>query len=616
MVFMRDTYRRYLMTLGLGTAIALLPPVRTASAAPHPVPKDSRTILNRVFAPATDNQPTPAEATSGLTSPDLQPVSQIGNPNAKPEAPSGSATSARTDRLLPRIDLQRIPSANRVAPLEAAEMPQLLNEEAAPGASLPLDDPEAPLASPTEVLPGSPTLLESPTPEAATSAPLSAPDYLNPQANPLLLPTQPEEVSIIGAQPITLEQAIELAYRNNEDLRVAQLELERSQAALREAQAALYPSVDLTAGLTAQESQGQSISPTTGRVNSQSQLNTTLSGTAQISYDLYTGGQREANIRAAEERSRLNELEVERRRAQLRLDTTNEYYATQENAENIRIAQAFLVEAERNLQDATLREQVGVGTRFDVLRAQVQVANGRQQLVQAQSSRLVAQRTLARRLNLPPNLTIDTTSVNVAGAWPLSLEESIVLAFQNRAELEQQLVQRSISEQERQAARSTTLPQVGLVASYDVQNTLNRSTGFNDSFSLGAQVRWNVFDGGASSARAEQRERDIEIAENQFADTRNGIRLEVEQAYFNLTANLENISTARLAVDQAREALQLAQLRFDAGVGTQLDVLSATRELTEAEGNLIQATLGYNRSLAALERAVSNLPETAANPTF
>lgn len=62
----------------------------------------------------------------------------------------------------------------------------------------------------------------------------------------------------------------------------------------------------------------------------------------------------------------------------------------------------------------------------------------------------------------------------------------------------------------------------------------------------------------------------------------------MEQAYFNLVSNRDNITTAELAVEQAREALTLAQLRFDAGVGTQLDVLSATRELTEAEGNFVR----------------------------
>jgi outer membrane protein TolC len=74
-------------------------------------------------------------------------------------------------------------------------------------------------------------------------------------------------------------------------------------------------------------------------------------------------------------------------------------------------------------------------------------------------------------------------------------------------------------------------------------------------------------------------------------------------------ANQENIDTASLAVEQAQEALELANLRFNAGVGTQLDVLSATRELTEAEGNLVTAVLDYNRALARLERAVSNLAD-------
>ncbi|MBD0336647.1 MAG: TolC family protein, partial [Cyanobacteria bacterium Co-bin13] len=421
-------------------------------------------------------------------------------------------------------------------------------------------------------------LLEDEAADAEANPTELLPATFDAPANPLLLPTQPGEVRITEAQPITLEQAIELSFRNNEDLQIALLELQRSQAALREAQADRLPNVNLNTSLTAQEGQSSNFDPTTGQVSGGSQINTTLSGGVEVSYDLYTGGRREASIRAAEERTRLAELEIERRREQLRLDATNDYYALQESVEAIRISQAFLVEAERNRSDAALREEVGVGTRFDVLRADVQVANARQELVQAQSNEQVNLRSLARRLNLPPNLNVTTVPVSIAGSWPLTLEESIVLAFQGRAELEQQLVQRTISEQERQIALSANIPQLGVFASYDVQNSFNRSTGFTDSLGVGARLQWNLYDGGAARARAEQRERDIEIAESQFADTRNGVRLEVEQAYFNLVANQDNIGTAELAVEQAREALELAQLRFDAGVGTQLDVLSATRE--------------------------------------
>src|SRR5690242_16760725 len=79
---------------------------------------------------------------------------------------------------------------------------------------------------------------------------LVAPNYLNPNANPLQFPTKPEEVKIQGTVPITLAQALELAKRNNRDLQVAILQLERSRYALRQSQAALFPTVNANGSLT------------------------------------------------------------------------------------------------------------------------------------------------------------------------------------------------------------------------------------------------------------------------------------------------------------------------------------------------------------------------------
>lgn len=136
----------------------------------------------------------------------------------------------------------------------------------------------------------------------------------------------------------------------------------------------------------------------------------------------------------------------------------------------------------------------------------------------------------------------------------------------------------------------------------------SQATGnLNDGYSIGAQLSWRLFDGGAARARASQSDRDIQIDEFEFENARNTIRVQVEEAYYTLLANQANIDTANIAVEEAREALRLAGLRFEAGVGTQLDVLTATSELTQAEGNRLRAILDYNRALARLERAVSNL---------
>lgn len=77
-----------------------------------------------------------------------------------------------------------------------------------------------------------------------------APSYLNPNPNSLQVPTEPSSVQIQVTVPITLQQAQELARRNNQSLQVGQLTVERSLAAVREQQADLYPTLSLGASST------------------------------------------------------------------------------------------------------------------------------------------------------------------------------------------------------------------------------------------------------------------------------------------------------------------------------------------------------------------------------
>ncbi len=197
-----------------------------------------------------------------------------------------------------------------------------------------------------------------------------------------------------------------------------------------------------------------------------------------------------------------------------------------------------------------------------------------------------------------------------AGDWEFPLEETIILAYKNRAELEQFLVQREIDEAQKQIALSQIRPQISLFASYDLLDVLdNDDVDLTDGYTVGARLRWQFFDGGASKAGAKQEEIDAELAEVRFSDQKNTIRLQVEEAFYNFTANKENIKTATLAVKLAEESLRLARLRFQAGVGTQTEVIQTQSELTTARGNRLRAIIDYNQSLNQLLRAVTNLPD-------
>ncbi len=441
------------------------------------------------------------------------------------------------------------------------------------------------------------------------------PENLNPSGNPLLFPTEPDEVTIDLSQPITLNQAIALARRNNQDWRKAWLNLEKADAALREALAANFPSLSAEINLSRTDSATSELSNRRLRnrglsASTSSTATNLVDGTLQLSYTLYDGGSRPAQIRQAEETVRFNQLEVERVVEELRLNTANAYYALQQADATVGIEQAAVDAAKQTLRDAELLEQAGLGTRFDVLRARVELANSQQSLVNARADRRIGQRQLVQILSLGEQVEVTIAdSIEPAGIWDLSLENTIVLAYRNRAELEQQLVQREIDEQQRQVALSVLRPQVSLFANYNVANILNFGEGFADGYAIGATLSWNLFDGGAAQANSRQEELDIEIAEVNFEQQRKSIRFEVEEAHENLTASDENIKTATVAVQLAEESLRLARLRFQAGVGTQTDVIDAQTELTRSRGNLLTAIVGYNRALVALQRAVSNVPD-------
>ncbi|MEH2195834.1 MAG: TolC family protein [Nostoc sp.] len=445
-----------------------------------------------------------------------------------------------------------------------------------------------------------PTLASAATPPKPqnTSSTVQVPDYLNPNPNPLQFPTKPEEVKIQATVPISLAQALELARRNNRDLQVAILQLERSRSSLRESQAALFPTLGINSSIT---NNGN------GFVSNPSQASTSFNGSAQLNYNLYTSGNRQATIQAAEEQLRVDEFNVETQSLTVRLNATTQYYNLQQADEQVRINRSAVENAQASLRDTQAREQAGVGTRFDVLQAQVNLANNQQQLTNAISQQQIARRQLATTLSLSQSFNITAADpVQLAGLWPQTLEESIIQAFQNRPELPQYLAQRNIYEQQRRQALSQLGPQISLASSYNLLDRYNDGVSVTDGYSVGLQGSLTLYDGGAAKAKAAQSRANIAIAENQFASQRDQIRFNVEQYYSQLQSNLKNVETSAVALNQAREALNLARLRFQAGVGTQTEVIAAENDLTTAEGNRVTAILAYNTALANLQSSVTS----------
>ena len=460
--------------------------------------------------------------------------------------------------------------------------------------------------------------------------------FLNQSPNPLQFPTKPEEVRIQKVQGITLNQALELARRNNRELQASLLDLEAARASLKSVQALLLPTVDLETNLNRSQSsqsqfqkiqqeqelqeqqnqipEGQNLSQEAENEiqQAQSQIQdldkpaTTLDTALQFTYVLYTGGKRTADINKAEEGLRIQELKLEALGEQIHLNVSKEYFDLQQSDEQVRINQAAVRNAQASVRDAEALLEAGETTQLAVLQARVNLANAQQELTNAIASQKVARRSIVKLLGLSQSVNIFATDpVKLTGLWEQSLEQSIVQAYQNRSELQERIAERNISKFERRAALSARKPQISLVSRYDIFDQFDDSIGITDGLSIGVTATLSLYDGGKAKADAAQAKAQIQKSEVEFASTRNDIRFQVEEAYLNLQSNRENIQTSQAEVDQAEDSLELARVRFQAGVGTQSDVIDAENNLTRAQGNAVGAILDYNRAFVELQRSVT-----------
>ncbi|MDJ0594585.1 MAG: TolC family protein [Pleurocapsa sp. MO_226.B13] len=449
-----------------------------------------------------------------------------------------------------------------------------------------------------------------------------AAENLNPSANPLELPSKSSEVKIEIDRPISLQQAVELAIKNNRELQEFRLNLERSQQGLQAAKATFYPRLGTSINFAEAGSQAfveaEDVSETEGVSLPEGEeldtSSTNFGGGVTLTYNLYTGGRRGASIQLAEKQVSSSQLQLEAATLQTRFEAVRDYYNLQGADSQVEIEQAAVDEAQQTLQDARLLRQAGIGTKFDVIRAEVELANARQRLATVSAEQSTARRQLAETLSVGQQVELKTADeIEPAGTWQLSLEESIVTAYKNRSELEELLVQREINQEQKQIALAAVRPQVDLVAAYNLNDNLSDDVNLTDDYSVSAQLNWDLFDGGAARAEAKQSETDVAINETQFANQRNEIRLAVEEGYFSLAANQGNITTSRKALELAQESLDLARVRFQSGVGTQTDVIEAQSQLTTAKSNYLRAIIDFNQSLNQLEREVANSQVVSSN---
>ena len=470
-------------------------------------------------------------------------------------------------------------------------------------------------------------------PAAATELPEELEDLAAPPS--LALPDAPEQVRIHELRPLTLEEALQLAEVNSPELKAAASRVDQAKSSLRAAISAWYPTVDLSAnGLPSYFKSYTYRNPDAdfGSTNSLTdELGERIGQTAEREPETYARQWRaEVNLRVSWDiidPARVPQIAAARdsfERARdsylialrdLRLQAASSYFQLQEADEGVRIGQASVRSSLVSLRDARARYNAGVNTKLEVLEAETQLARDRNLLTDRLASQDFARRSLARELDLPQDITpTAATPSTPLGLWEPSLQESIIAAYNYREELDQLILDISIGNSQANASLAAVQPVLSFVnttSSSRTQGQSGRSSledidmddyrwSVDNTTALTAS--WRLFDGGRARADYRRFKQAAEESAFNFAATRDGIRLEVEQSFINLRSAIQNIETTSSEVLSSRESLRLAQLRVQAGVSTQREVVDSQRDVTNAELRYAQAIREYNTSLAELRR--------------
>src|SRR5271163_2882490 len=407
---------------------------------------------------------------------------------------------------------------------------------------------------------------------------------------------------------LTLKDAVQLALKQNPQVVIARLLLMESDRQRQISRAALLPQANLTAAGVLNRYNFATIERTPMRTTvglyqfiqagpafSQTLLDLPLFRNYQISRE----GVREASAQETVTREDVAASVVTQYILVLRAFATYD-------AAKVRVALA-----ERLYEQAASLQKTGIGLNIDTTRAQVELQNERQNLIDAETSTHTTNYVLAELLDLPRDQDpVVTDKLQFFDLPEFEETAAINTAFVNRPEMQVQASQERITNLERKSALDERAPQIDFTGIWVYQG----SRFDNGIPAYRYQIAFNMplFTGGrihAEVARADLEQK--RIAQNrQLLEAR--IVREVKSAIVELDAARKNVDVANLGLQLANDEVAQAQRRFAAGVTTNIEVVTAQDALARANSNQIDALYRFNQSRVNLAQAMGEVQNTYA----
>jgi len=293
-------------------------------------------------------------------------------------------------------------------------------------------------------------------------------------------------------------------------------------------------------------------------------------------------------------------------REEMVLRTVSQYLTALRAAAEVRAAESRVNLAQSLYDQASDLQKNGAGTGIDTLRSNVELQNEKQRLLDARTQHDVALYGLAQLLNIDPHQSIVLSDEMSFFETPsFSADTSIEQAFKSRPELQQVEASLLAAAANRRAASEERLPTISFNGNWDYQGR-SVDTGI-PAYQYQAAMNLPLFTGGRIHAEISRADLEVKRIEQQRADLRNSVALDVKTAVAQLDSARNQVEVANLGVKLAQEEVAQARDRFAAGVANNVEVVQAQDALARANDNQIAALFQYNIARADLAHAVGQM---------
>lgn len=415
-----------------------------------------------------------------------------------------------------------------------------------------------------------------------------------------------------ATRELSLEQAIDIALRQNKSILVAKLNVQRAESQVREAYGSAMPSVNVSAGFNhniqlpvfffPNAMTGEVVPIRVGETN-------VYSMTAQIQQILFNG-QVITAIQTSNIYTDATKAQLDASIAEVVTETKKKYYQALAASAYYDVAVATLENVKQTRSTIEVLFKEGLVAEFDKIRADVAVANTEPLVIEAGAGRYAAVAALQTYLSMDLRDTVRVVFTELPEIAEIpDAEQSIQQAMQSNADLKAIELQIQIAGKFIDLQSAEYYPTLAAFGQWQQQGQSNSLDSWRSATSslVGLNLSMNLFNGLRTKSKVEQSRIDLTTAQERRAQIVDLIQLQTRTLVNQLSASKARIIAQRSSVSQAQRGYDIAQVRYKEGTGSLLEISDAQTSLSRAKVNEVSARLDYHTNVADYDRVTGNI---------